>query len=247
MNHRHNCIIVDDEPPARNILKTYIEAVPSLELKAEYANAVDALGFLQVHKIDVIFLDIHMPRLLGTAFAGILQNKSKIIFTTAYKKYALEGFDLDAVDFLVKPVSFERFLKAVNKLESHAPAPTLIPPAREQTAIERVDIANFLYFRVDRVMKKVWLKDILFIESLKDYVKIVTIDNALVTKQSISSLEAMLPGHVFIRVHRSYIVSKTRINAFTNEWVKMGKEQLPIGRLYRQMVVSQLQKSCPEL
>lgn len=241
MTQLRNCIIIDDEPPARTVLKTYIDTIPQLELKAECANAVEALSYLRGHKTDVIFLDIQMPKLLGTDLVRILQNRPDIIFTTAHKGYAVEGFELDAVDYLVKPISFERFLKAVHKLGHKTdPGSPVLPGQQEK---ETGAPADFLYFRVERKMKKVWLCHIIYIESLKDYVKIVTTEGTIVTKQPISSLEAMLPGGRFIRIHRSYIISRTKVSAFTAEWVELGELQLPIGRLYRQMVTLRLQES----
>jgi len=227
------CLTIDDEPPALQVMEKYIRAVPVLELVGSCANAVDALSILQKEKIDLLFLDIQMPQILGTDFMRTLANPPKVIFTTAFRKYAVEGFDLDAVDYLLKPISFERFLKAVNKvMKLNLPVTENIP----LTALTKKENENeFIYLRADRKNIKINLNDILFIESLKDYIKVVTKDKTIVTKNSISSLEENLPSS-FIRVHRSYIVSLNKVESFTPELIQIGKYELPISRSYRHEV-----------
>jgi DNA-binding LytR/AlgR family response regulator len=225
------CLIVDDEPPAREILQRYIAEVPTLQLVGECSNAIQAMSFLQQQETDLVFLDIRMPQLNGNDLLKILKYPPKVIFTTAYAEYALEGYDLDIVDYLLKPIRFDRFLKAVNKafeLSSTKPA-TDPPPLPEDTRNE----SPFVYFRADRKMVKVMLGDILYIESMKDYIKVVTVSGSLMTKQSISSVEAMLPQHAFIRTHRSFIVSLTKIKSFTSELIEIDKTEIPIGKLFR--------------
>lgn len=221
------CLLVDDEPPALQVLEKYISSTDQLELVASCNNAFKAMEVLQKKKIDLMFLDIHMPKLTGTSFVKTLQNPPKIIFTTAYKEYALEAFEADAVDYLLKPISFERFLKAVNKVGQ-----TNNNVLHEEEPV--TETANgFLYFRADRKMVKIFLDEILYIESLKDYVKIQRLnDKPLVVKQSISTLEAMLPHNSFVRIHRSFIVSVNKITAFTSRDVEVGNIEIPIGRLY---------------
>jgi DNA-binding LytR/AlgR family response regulator len=228
------CLVVDDEPMARDVLRRYIEKVPGLEIAAECSNAIDALLFLQDSMVDLIFLDIRMPELLGTEFVKSLRNPPKIIFTTAYKEYALDGFELDAVDYLLKPVRFERFLKALNKAF----------PRKEEGAgqhtiplVEKKNTADFIYLRVDRKLVKIILSDILYIESARDYVKVVTKDKNYITRQTISSIEAMLSGHEFVRIHRSYIIAVSKIKSFTNEQVEIGDKELPIGKFYKNSFV----------
>ncbi|MEO6219568.1 MAG: LytTR family DNA-binding domain-containing protein, partial [Ginsengibacter sp.] len=200
-----NCIAVDDEPPALMVLEKYISAIPSLQLKATCNNAVDALTVLQNEKIDLLFLDIQMPNILGTDFIRTLINPPKIILTTAFRKYAVDGFELDAVDYLLKPISFERFLKAVNKvMRLNLPPPQNSLPSVEFQSNPAADA--FIYLRADRKNIKVPLDDILFIESLKDYMKVVMKEKTVVTKQSISSFEEILPAADFIRIHRSFII-----------------------------------------
>ncbi len=234
------CLAVDDEPPALQVIEKYIAAVPMLEFKASVNNAVDALSILQQNKIDLIFLDIQMPQLSGTDFMRTLINPPKVIFTTAFRKYAVEGFDLDAVDYLLKPISFERFLKAVNKVMR------LNLPVDENEIFHPVqkveEIPSGIYLRADRKNIKVNFDDILFVESLKDYLKVVTKDKAIITKQSISALEETLPSHLFIRTHRSFIVSINKIDSFTSELIQINKYELPISRSYQHEVGKALQQ-----
>jgi DNA-binding LytR/AlgR family response regulator len=225
------CLAVDDEPPALEVLKKYIPAISSLELAGTCNNAVEALNILRTRKIDLLFLDIQMPQLLGTDLIRTLKHPPKVIFTTAYRKFAIEGFELDAVDYLLKPISFERFLKAVNKVmevslqKEQAPVPVQVPAQALGDP--------FIHFRADRKMVKIALADILYVESLKDYVKVVTRTRVVITKQSISSLEESLPKESFIRIHRSYIVALGKVESYTNELIGIAGQELPISRMYR--------------
>ena len=231
------CLIIDDEPPAREIMRRYIENIPHLQLMAECSNAVQALSFLQQKEVDLIFLDIRMPQLNGNEFLKILKNPPKVIFTTAYPEYALEGYELDVVDYLLKPVKFDRFLKAVNKaFELNHRSNGEIPVQAEDNKKEN----PFVYFRADRKMIKVMLSDILYIESMKDYIKVVTVNGNIITKQSITSVEAMLPENRFIRSHRSFIISLHKIKSFTTEVIEIDKEEIPIGKLYKGAVLKVL-------
>jgi two-component system, LytTR family, response regulator len=231
------CLIVDDEPPARQVIRHYIEQVPSLQVSGECENALQAFTFLQSNAVDLMFLDIRMPQLNGNDFLKTLSNSPKVIFTTAYPEYAIDGFELDAVDYLVKPVKFERFLKSIQKVFALS---TLKHIAAEPAPATEKKSEPFVYFRADRKMIKVMLDDILYIESMKDYIKIVTRQGTVITKQSISSVEAMLPEKSFIRVHRSYIVSLNKIKSFTNELMEIDKAEIPIGKLYRNEVIKML-------
>ena len=229
------CLIIDDEPPAREIIRRYIEAVPMLELAGECANAIEAFAFLRQESVDLMFLDIRMPQLNGNDFLKTLKNPPKVIFTTAFDEYALEGYELDVVDYLMKPIQFDRFLKGVNK----ACQVSLVKSESNSTADERRS-ESFVYFRADRKMVKVMLRDILYIESMKDYVKVFTVTGTIITKQSISSVEEMLPDKEFVRVHRSFIVSVARIKTFTSEILEIEKTEIPIGKLYRNGVMKVL-------
>jgi DNA-binding LytR/AlgR family response regulator len=225
------CLVVDDEPPAREILKQHIAGVDALELTGTCASAVEAISFLKDNPVDLLFLDIQMPQLLGTNFIRTLKNPPKVIFTTAFRKYAIEGFELDAVDYLLKPISLERFLKGVNKvLQINIAEEPQAAPAKETTK----EAANsFLYFRADRKMVKVFFSDILFIEALKDYIKIVTINKVIVTKYVLTTLAELLPADEFLRIHKSYIVAINKIESFNAETIQIAKHDLPIGRLYK--------------
>ena len=231
------CLIVDDEPPARDVLRRYIEAIPSLSLAGECGNAIEAMSFLQQNAVDLLFLDIHMPQLKGIDLLKILSNPPKVIFTTTHSEYALEGYNLDIVDYLLKPIQFERFLKAVSKaFQFVKPLPAGIPaPPVEET---RKD--PYIYLRADRKMVKVLLQDILYIESMKDYIKVYTSGGTIITKQSITSMEAMLPENSFIRTHRSFIASVDKIKSFTPELIEIAKAEIPIGKLYRTSVLKML-------
>ena len=220
------CLIVDDEPPAVKVIEKYVGLVESLQLTGSCYNAFEAMKALKTGPVDLLFLDIQMPKLLGSGFLKTLTNPPKVIFTTAYKEYAIEAFDLDAVDYLLKPISLERFLKAVNKLTPHDVLPVENPTAD-------LEQNGFLYFRAQRKMIKVFLQDILYIESVKDYIKIHRQDDKpLLVKQGMTTLEAMLPLSSFVRIHRSFIVSLSKITAFTAQDVEIGNIEIPVGRLY---------------
>jgi len=226
------CLAVDDEPPALDVLKKYISSVQSLELVGTCADAVEALNFIRQHSIDLLFLDIQMPQILGTDFLRTLKKPPKVIFTTAFRKFAVEGFELDAVDYLLKPISFERFLKAVNKVMDASLNGTL----SEETVSQKTNIDNYIYLRSDRKMIKVALSDILYIESIKDYIKVIATSGTVITKQSISSIEETLPKDMFIRIHRSFIIALNKVESYSNELVWLGKSELPISRMYRHEV-----------
>ena len=233
-NNKIHCLVIDDEPPAREILKQHIAGVEALELTGTCSNAVEAVSFSKEHPVDLLFLDIQMPQLLGTNFIRTLKNPPKVIFTTAYRKYAVEGFELDAVDYLLKPISFERFLKAVNKvlqvnISNARPTMPMPTPIEKQNGQSN----SFMYFRAERKMVKVFFRDILFIEGLKDYIKIVTDTKTIVTKYVLSTLEEMLPANEFLRIHKSYIVAISKIDSYNTDTIHIAKHELPIGRLYK--------------
>lgn len=234
------CLVIDDELPAREILHKHIAGVDALELAGSCSNAVEALSFLQSNSVDLLFLDIQMPHILGTNFIRTLKNPPKVIFITAYRKYAVEGFELDAVDYLLKPISFDRFLKALNKvlqlnLQNDSP--------ETKTESTKQPAQPFSYFRVDRKMVKVLFNEILYIEGLRDYVKIFTTSKTIITKHLLASLQEMLPSDSFLRIHRSYIVSITKIDSYESDVIEIAKKQLPIGRLYKHDVSKLLNAS----
>lgn len=227
------CLLVDDEPPALKVLQSHISNVSGLEIVALCKNAVEALGILHEKPVDVIFLDIKMPKLDGTDFLKNLTNPPKVIFVTAYREYAVDGYDLDVVDYLVKPVSFERFLKAVSKVKRSM--------AHDVTVLTEEFKKNpeaFVYLKVDRNMQKIFVNEIVYIESWKDYVKVFLVTGiSFLVKQSISSIENLLSEHSFLRVHRSYIVSMDKISGYNHSTVQLRSTVIPIGRLYKQQVM----------
>ncbi|MDP9047384.1 MAG: LytTR family DNA-binding domain-containing protein [Bacteroidota bacterium] len=229
---KKTCLIVDDEPPALKVLESYIKQIQTLELAGKCSNAFEAMRGLSERQVDILFLDIKMPQLSGVEFLRSLRNPPKVIFTTAYKEYAVEAFDLEAADYLLKPVSLERFIKAINKVCSREDG---IPEYIQEEAGSKT--APFLYFRADRKMVKVMLDTILYVESLKDYIKIIREnDKPLVVKQTITSMEDMLPANKFVRIHRSFIVAINKVTAFTQLDIEIGGIEIPIGRAYSNQV-----------
>jgi DNA-binding LytR/AlgR family response regulator len=230
------CLVTDDEPLAIEVLKTFILSVPSLELVDTCSDAMETMTALQDHHIDLLFLDIEMPQISGTDLVRTLKNPPRIIFTTAHREFALEGFELNALDYLLKPITFNRFLKAVNKL---------FPGSSENNFISKTadGLFNHLYIRCDRKMVKIDTGEILFIESLKDYVKIQTTTKSLITKQLISVLSQNLPQQHFLRIHKSFIVATDKIDSYTADTIQIGNYHLPIGRLYKYEVNRRLSAS----
>ncbi len=233
---------MDDEPLALDVLETFIERLDSLELVCRCNNAVEAYNCLQTEQIDLIFLDIQMPKLSGLEFLKSIPNPPKVIFTTAYRDYAVEGFELNAVDYLLKPIAFDRFLKAVAKVQQPEPkaAPVALaaPLAIEPAGTSFKDA--FIYLKADKKMVKVMLADILYIESLKDYIRVKTETKEIISYQKISFLEEKLPAGKFLRIHRSFIVSLDKIQAFSATAVDIGKTEIPIGRFYKNDVLQVL-------
>ena len=219
------CIIIEDEPLAVKVLAGYIENVPFLEFLGSFKNALLAADFLRGDAVDLIFLDIHLPKLRGLDFLKTLAAPPAVIVTTAYHQYAVEGFELNLTDYLLKPFSFERFLTAVQKVkkeEKMAP-----PPAAER---------DFIFLNVQKKKVKILFSEILFIESQREYVKVVTTKTEHVSKMGTHEIEAILPGRLFRRVHRSFIVSVEKIDSFTAEVLEVGGFSVPIGRGFRAVV-----------
>ncbi len=224
---------VDDEPYALDVLETYIQKIDDLELVTKCTNAIDAFNLIQKEKIDVLFLDIQMPKLTGIDFLKNITNPPQVIFTTAYRDYALDGYDLNITDYLLKPFSFERFLKAINKvyMNSGAQDSKVKDEAKEQ---------NIIYFKADKKMLKVWLNDIFYIESMKDYVFVKTLKRDIISYQKISFLDEKLPEHKFLRIHRSFIVAVDKVEAFCATHVDVAGKEIPIGRNYKNQVFKKL-------
>ncbi|MFM7089749.1 MAG: LytR/AlgR family response regulator transcription factor [Bacteroidota bacterium] len=231
------CVLVDDEPLALDVLESYIQRVDGLELTARCENALKAFEVLRNQTIDLIFLDIQMPKLNGIDFLKTIQNPPKVIFTTAYRDYALEAFDLDAVDYLLKPIPFGRFLKALSKAFGQINSSTQhTGNITGNEDYEPYISTDTLIVKSDKKMIKINLRDIIYIESLKDYVIIHLSDKRVVTKQKISFLEQKLMENNFIRIHRSFLVSASKIDAFTPSHIEINGQELPIGRSYKSEV-----------
>lgn len=214
------CIIVEDEPLAVKVLKDYIAEVSFLKLKGSFKDAIDATEYLRNHQVDLIFLDIHLPKLKGMAFLKTLQKAPNVIITTAYHQYAVEGYELNVTDYLMKPIAFERFLQAVNKVKTTEMDKEVLPQ-------------DFLFLNVQKKKVKVMFADILYVESQREYVKVVTPEKVLRSKMSTSELEARLPPDLFKRIHRSFIVAKDKIEAYTTEIVEIRGTTIPVGRMYK--------------
>ncbi|HHS95001.1 MAG TPA: response regulator transcription factor [Phaeodactylibacter sp.] len=227
-------IIVDDEPLALDVLETYIESMPDIELVQRCQNAMEANEALSAHEVDIMFLDIQMPQLTGVDFLKTLSKPPLVIFTTAFPDYAIEGFELNALDYLLKPISLDRFMKSVNK-------------AKEYMHLHH-EGADFIFVKADKKLIKLRYKDILYIEGLKDYVIIRRTDGSrIVTLQTMKSLEAKLPDHIFQRIHRSYIVQIDQIMALmgnTVEVIEKGTaKHLPVGKNYRDQLLEIINKN----
>lgn len=224
-----NCLILEDEPLAQNILKEYIADIPGLNLKSICDNAYDAVGVLSKEEMDILFVDINLPKFNGIDFIKSLQKKYSIILTTAHHEFAVEAFNLNAIDYLLKPIEFVRFLQAVNKiLESPRVQAELLNPVGQER--------KYQFFNVDKKQVKVYLDEILYIESLKDYVKLHLMNRSFVTKFQIGAIEEMLNGDHFIRVHKSFIINKNAITSVSAGEVEILSTKIPIGRVYKQAI-----------
>lgn len=229
------CIIVDDEKVARDILEQHLRKIDRVELVAGCRNVAEAWNVIQKEKIDLIFLDINMPEVSGLSFARTLAGDCKVIFTTAYREFALDGFDLQAVDYLLKPISFERLMQSLQKYLKEQPS------VRENAGKE-VDTegADFLFVRSNRKMMRINFREILYLESMSDYVNIYMENQKVVTRETLNHFESLLPEDKFLRIHRSYIVAVDRITAYTKEDVEVSSRELPISRNYRSLVSERL-------
>lgn len=232
------CLIVDDEPLAIEVIENHISQFENLEVAATCRNAIKAFEILETKKIDLLFLDIQMPKLTGIDFLKSIKNPPKVIFTTAYIDYALEGFELDVLDYLVKPISFQRFLKALNKyFEIANPKAKSNKTTEQNSNIEK----DFIFVKADRKNHKILFSEILYIESIKDYIKIHTPDKKLLVKHTLSSFEDELPNNCFIRIHRSFIVNLNHITAYTAHDIEIESVEVPIGISYKQKVFERLE------
>jgi len=228
------CLVVDDEPLALNILEDYISKMPFLQLIKATTNPIEALTLVQQGDIDLVFLDVQMPELTGIQFLRIANGKAKVILTTAYPQYALEGYELDVVDYLLKPIAFDRFFKSAQKAQSII-QPAVTKPVAAAEPAQKDDFSNdFIFVKTEHKIQKVYLHDILFIEGLKDYISIFTPAERIITLQNMKKMEDALPPKHFIRVHKSYIVSINKIDSIERSRIFIGDKIIPVGDTYRE-------------
>jgi DNA-binding LytR/AlgR family response regulator len=233
------CLVIDDEPLARDLVKSHIAKLDDLEIIAECSDAMKAMNELRNHNIDLMFMDIEMPQITGIEFLKTLKNPPKVIITTAFREYALEGFELDVVDYLLKPITFERFLKSVNKYYQ-------VTQEEQQTDAAFTNLTNhskesFIYVKENKKVIKVHLDEILYIEGLSEYVQIYTTNKKIITKTSMTNMVEKLPDSGFMRIHKSFIVALDKIEAYTSHSIEVPGKELPIGRSYKSMVIENLQ------
>jgi len=227
------CLVVDDEPLALHIVEDYISKVPFLKLVKSTTNPIEALTLVQEGNVDLVFLDVQMPELTGIQFLKIANGKAKVILTTAYPEYALEGYELDVVDYLLKPIAFDRFFKSVQKAQGVI-QPSVKPVAAPEPVQQQNDfLSDFIFVKSEHKIQKVYLRDILFIEGLKDYISIFTPAERIITLQNMKKMEDALPEKHFIRVHKSYIVSLNKIDSIERSRIWIGDKIIPVGDTYR--------------
>ena len=234
--NRINCLIADDEPIAREIIQNYCSHLPVLNVVASCSNALEAKAAMQQQKIDILFLDINMPVLDGIAFLKTVKDPPQVIFTTAYKEYALNAFDLAACDYLLKPFSLERFIVAVDKALERLNKPALLPPTSGTAA----NTEDYLFIKTDSKIYRILYKDILYAEANGNYTKIVTVQNTLMPGMTFSNFEQQLPRSIFIRVHRSFIINKSAISHIEGNRVYINRIEIPVGSNYKEEFLKEL-------
>ena len=227
-----NCILVDDEPVALDIMESHLSKIEDINILARCSNASEAFNVISKENIHLIFLDINMPGISGISFARSINKDLQVIFTTAYREYAVDGFDLHAADFLLKPISFERLLDAINNYrKNHS--------EKEITKIAERE-AEFIFVKIDRQMVKIDFEELLYIESYADYLKIHLLTDTKITRETITAIEEKLPSSKFLRTHRSFIVSIQKIESYTNEQVVVRQKSIPISRSFKEQVLEKL-------
>jgi DNA-binding LytR/AlgR family response regulator len=231
--NRYNCIIIEDEPLAQNILKKYIRDHQALELVAVCNDALEAQGVLIQEKIDLLFLDINLPKLSGINFIKTLIHSPLIIFTTAYPEFAVDGFELNAIDYLLKPFSFERFLKAVNKV---------IEKLNSNNQNNSGNKPSFIFLKADKKNHKIDLETIHYIEAIGDYMKVVTDSGQLIVNETMKNLQEELPASLFIRVHKSFIISRNKIKFIEGNYIQIEDKSIPIGATYRNEIITSIER-----
>ncbi len=231
------CLVVDDEPLALDILEDYISKVPFLTLVKTTTSAIEGLSLVQNDAIDLVFLDVQMPELTGIQFLKIINGKCDVILTTAYSQYALDGYDLDVVDYLLKPIAFDRFYKAAQKVlqssgNTNSSAPEVLSVQKNH---------DFIFVKTEHKIQKIYLDDILYIEGLKDYISIFTRSERIITLQNMKKMEESLPSKSFIRVHKSYIIALGKIESIERSRIQIGEKIIPIGDTYREYFFKQIE------
>lgn len=234
MSDKIRCIIVDDEPVALDIIENHLSKIDKIKIIGRCRNATEAFNMINANKTDLIFLDINMPGISGISFAKSINKDIKIIFTTAYREYAIEGFDLHAVDYLLKPISFDRLLDSVTNFQQ-VHLDQNVPKVQNEAS------TDFIFVKIDRKMYKIDFSKILWIESLSDYLKIETFDGSKVTRETISSIEMKLPSTKFLRIHRSFIIALDQIESYSSEEVIIQNKSIPISRTYKEQVLKTLE------
>ena len=231
------CIIVDDERPARDLIKLHLSGLRDFELVETFDNALDAFNFLQRAEVDLIFLDIQMPKISGLELIKSLKVCPKIILTTAFREHAVEAFELDVLDYLIKPVTQERFMKAISKFTYYD---NIIP---EKTKIPNSFDNAYIFLKVGKEQIRVFLKDILYIEGFKDYIKVHTAVKVFVAFERLSYMEEKLPENRFARIHKSFIVALDKITQYNTEQIKIGDTSLSIGRVFKNSFLKKIEKN----
>lgn len=222
------CLVVDDEPLALDILEDYIRKVPFLDLVKTTTSAIEGLSLVQNGAVDLVFLDVQMPELTGIQFLKIMNGRCDVILTTAYSQYALDGYDLDVVDYLLKPIAFDRFYKAAQKVQQNK---NVISPVQTEAPVPSTH--DFIFIRTEHKIQKIYLDDILYIEGLKDYISIFTKDERIITLQNMKKMDDSLPARDFVRVHKSYIIALGKIESIERSRIRIADKTIPIGDTYR--------------
>ena len=230
---KYKCIVIDDEPIAVKVIQEHLEKFENINCVKGFTKAIDAIEILNKENIDLLFLDINMPGISGIEFLKSLTNPPKVIFTTAYRNFAVDAFELDAIDYIVKPISFERFLKSINKFLSQI-------HTHIETERNIVGSKEYIVLKSDKKNYKIKFSDILFIESLDNYIKVITSDLSIICYESLSNIEKLIPVSEFLRIHRSYIINMSKVDVFTSAFVEIGNRRLTIGRNYKDEVAKKL-------
>jgi len=222
------CIIIEDEPLAVKVLADYVAQVPFLQLEGSFKDAILATEWLRTNEVQLLFLDIHLPKLKGIAFLKTLVKQPAVIITTAYHQYAVEGFDLNVTDYLLKPIEFERFLIAVNKVS--------VTNDNHKPITEADEVKDYLFLTVQKKKVKILFSEIYYVESQREYIKVVTEKKEFISRISTHEIEDLLPGHIFKRIHRSFIISIKKLESYTAESAEVNGVSIPIGRGYRDII-----------